>query len=153
LSKIAVAHEKRRSVKRFHDDDEARREFFAGLVEADKENVQTAVNLMKIANKHYEAQKRPKLTERTAQRWKKDCLADKELFTAGPLYSRDGNRRLSDAEVRLRSCAASLYIFDVLIRYRKSEIAQRRTEPKASVVFQLVWKRKTSKLVNHGSTT
>jgi len=107
-SRIAVAHEKRRGVKRKHDDDCERRQFFAGLMVADKENIMTARMLMNTANAHYRASKRPKLTLRTATRWKADCIADKENFVAGPRYSLEGNKRLTEGEVCFQICSLKL---------------------------------------------
>ncbi len=58
---------------------------------------------MKIANAHFRAQKRPKLALRTAQTWKADRIADKEKFVAGPRYSLEGNKRLTEGEVCLQN--------------------------------------------------
>jgi hypothetical protein len=99
-AKLALVQLKKRGVKRLHSDDIPRREFFAGLVVADTNNARSAVDLMAIANEHYDCQKRPRLTEKTAQRWKRDCLASLEAFTAGPNYSHEGNKRLGDDEVK-----------------------------------------------------
>jgi len=99
-AKLAKAAYKRRGIKRPHDDDRERREFFAGLVACDKDHKYTAVQLMKLANDHYRAQKRPRLNTSTAQSWKRQCLNNMELFTAGPRYSHAGNPKLTDEDVQ-----------------------------------------------------
>ena len=98
-AKLAKAAYKRRGIKRPHDDDRERREFFAGLVACDKDHKYTAVQLMKLA----------RLNTSTAQSWKRQCLNNMELFTAGPRYSHAGNPKLTDEDVTLvRRCSVWL---------------------------------------------
>lgn len=111
FAKLSKQQLQKRGVKRPHDDDVPRREFFAGLIAADKENKRTAAQHMAVANDHYRKQKRARISLETAQRWKRQCLFDLEKFTAGPAYSHEGNKRLTDDEVRAARVCCFLLIF------------------------------------------
>lgn len=88
-------------MKRPHDDDVARRAYFAGLADANKENLLPATELAKLANKHYKVTEQPKLATRTAQTWLAEYRADPAGFCAGPKYCTEGNKRLTDQEVMI----------------------------------------------------
>lgn len=85
FAKLAQEYEQRRGQKRKHDDDKARRSYFAAL--ADGSPQAKTETLLEKANAHFKEVGESEISEPTARRWREHYLLNKSDFVSGMTFS------------------------------------------------------------------